>query len=390
MTANPQSRWAEQLSVPADVARETAAAAFLRALPGDDFLPPAERVAAVNALAGTGLPTIPDPTAEQILREEVNAFAKAYWTLEPAERKTAWAELSRRGANEARLRELQPGLEAITKPLDVPVAEELAALMREFFVLPPRERAIRRNFWLAAHAAEEDKWREAFATVQKELPGLAALDVPLFTMLSQLGALASVGKVASEALPRKRLSSEESVADFARVRRDRRGQDRDADGNSNTYKWLPGISFFVLVGICALNGIVKNVGRYHPESNPIPRFSTARDLPAYTPVATYEFSAAEVEKFEQYERDWDAGRRAPAPPNYATWIRLNRPPGVRDAKPNSPFVYTIPLDRPTIQACREYDRTRRGVKPEFYEIWVEVGKPTEPGNYPFPGSVPKP
>ena len=98
MTADPRARWAEYLSAPVDAAPEVALAAFLRALPGDDFLPSPERAAAVNALAGASVPVGRDSAVERMLREEVETFAVRFWTLEPAARLTAWSDLVRRSA----------------------------------------------------------------------------------------------------------------------------------------------------------------------------------------------------------------------------------------------------------------------------------------------------
>jgi hypothetical protein len=57
MTADPRARWAEWLRTPTAATADDAAAAFLRSLPDDGFLPPTERVAAANALAGSSAPT---------------------------------------------------------------------------------------------------------------------------------------------------------------------------------------------------------------------------------------------------------------------------------------------------------------------------------------------
>ncbi|MBN9123091.1 MAG: hypothetical protein J0I06_28785, partial [Planctomycetes bacterium] len=151
--------------------------------PGDDFLPPVERVAAVNSLAGAGAPVRRDADVERLLRDEVEALAARFWALAPGDRLLAWADLSRRGAAPVRLRELEPGLDvAAPAPAD-PAAEELAALVRELFVLLPRARAVRRNAWLLERAAEAEKWRAAHAVLRRDAPALAALEPGLWAAL---------------------------------------------------------------------------------------------------------------------------------------------------------------------------------------------------------------
>ncbi len=127
----------------------TPRAAFLRALPGHGFAPPE---AAVAALGGE----LPAGALAERFAADVRAFAAAFWSLPPAERRARWEALAARAAGPAAgwLRELRRALdERSAAPAD-PAAAELAALACELVVLPPRARAARRVAWLTEHAAE--------------------------------------------------------------------------------------------------------------------------------------------------------------------------------------------------------------------------------------------
>ncbi len=404
MTADPRTAWAEQLSVPAGADPEAALAAFLRSLPGYDFLPPPERAAAVNALAAAAVPVGKDGTTERLLREEVDGFAARFWALDPADRRTEWAELVRRGAPAARLRALEPGLDVNPGPLADPAAGELAALVRELFLLPPRDRAIRRNTWLAARAGEADRWRAAFATVLAAAPALAALDGQLglaFRPDSDLAALAGAS-AESEAGSGRPVSA--GVADFrvrmrdyeeataARreraARRDRVYEEAAAARREKAARANPGIPGWLRI-TCGTLSIWMVVAGFRatitnrrepalPSRPPTPSYIDSPTAPSAAPSLLFRvFSVAEVANFERYERD----RRGSPPADYATWVSAGRPVGLSNLQRfQTGFMY----DRGQILQFQEYDRTKRGPAPTFYENWVKVGKPTEPGSYSLP------
>jgi hypothetical protein len=153
----PSRARAISCGLPGDGTPAEITAAFLRALPADQFVPPEEAAVAVNALAGTALPLSArgEAVAASDLGAEVAGFAAAFWSLPPADRRPRWAGLSARcGDNHLRnqLTALQPGLDVEVKPHPDPTTEELAALVRELFVLPPHAQALRRVAWLAERA----------------------------------------------------------------------------------------------------------------------------------------------------------------------------------------------------------------------------------------------
>jgi hypothetical protein len=365
------------LSVPANAPQEDAVAAFLRALPGDDFLPPAERVAAINALAETSAPVGQDYGVEQMLLDEVDEFAARYWTFDPQTRLVIWSELSRRGAPASRLRELEPGLDVRTDPLLDPDADELARLFRSLFVLPPRDRAIRRNTWLSENAMDAFRWREALIILVNERPEVPALDKQFQAALGpdfDLAAFAA-GTTAPTAT-RSRDTVAEGVADFnARMQEyeeDAQHVHEAADKRRAKRIFLgAAIAAGLLILGCCLSGITSRTNRSGYVSTP----GSASQKNDFTP--------SEIEMFKQYERDQVAGKRSTMPPGYVTWIRLNRP-SADGTKSNPQATFTITFNAKTIQECWEYDQRKQGPKPAFYDYWVKLGRPTSPGSYPLP------
>jgi hypothetical protein len=142
---DPIARAATALDLPPDVTGAVASAEFLRKLPAENFAPPEEWVAALNRLAGTGLPLTPDALATEAdeLRSDVDAFAAAFWELPPDDRRAKWSALYARCADKSNpiaafLRHLEAGLGMTVVAHPNKVADELAGLVRELFVLRPR------------------------------------------------------------------------------------------------------------------------------------------------------------------------------------------------------------------------------------------------------------
>ncbi|AMV23285.1 hypothetical protein VT84_02675 [Gemmata sp. SH-PL17] len=435
MTAtDPRAQWAELLSLPAGAEPGAAVAQFLRALPGADFVPGMERVAAVNALAETALPTAPDETVEQMLRAEVEAFAEYYWELSPAERLTTWVELSRRGAPPTRLRELERGLDVPVTRLIDPVAEELAGVFRTLFVLPPRERAIRRNTWLLEHAADAGRWCSALAVVQRDSAPLLALEPSLRTALSAHFAPALAAFV--EGATTAPLKSPPTYTD--RVTRAYEPRRKSNDGWKGGGVLGSGALIGVLIAfklIVALAGSGNSSSRSNvPE---LPRMNFPVYAPSKgAPTSIRTFTSEEVAEFQRYERDtkqppreteayalWvfagrpagthisghpsdeliekmltptditacqryerekAQGRNVDPPRAYAVWVLLKRPEVPDASRPRQPTGQRISFDSALIRACQEYDRTMAGSKPIFYEFWVKAGRPSRPGDYTLP------
>jgi hypothetical protein len=122
---------------------------FLRDLAGHGFAPPEGWPLLANDRLGSALPVTPDASAalDASLAVAVDGFAAEFWELPPSERRERWAGLSARGGDRATtsfLAHLKRGLNEVARPDPDPVADELAGIARELFVLRPRPRAVRR------------------------------------------------------------------------------------------------------------------------------------------------------------------------------------------------------------------------------------------------------
>lgn len=408
MTADPRARWAEQLAVPVDAPADEVAAAFLRTLP-DDLVPAVEQVLAARGLTGTDLPTGLDRAPEEALGPELEAFAARFWSLEPAERLLKWDELSRRGANPVRLRELEPGLDVTAPAFGDPIAEELAAQFRLLFVLPPRVRAIRRAQWLLARADGAARWRAALVAVQRDAPTLVALEPRLRT------ALDSAFDPAALAAGPSRMSTTIDVADFThRVQAATLPASRPEDAYGDEYEderayeaadrararnvlFGSPVAFILLFGCCTLSTVVRQLGRdsgagsrsYTPA--PVRDNSTSGYVPSGTfPEPAPIFSTAEVADFRRYEVEVNAGRFAQVPPRYDHWLS-NKRPEPRD--PLAAQMSQVDMFTPEeVAACELYERERatgRGaVRPGVYSRWLNAQRPgATPAREPGPGEA---
>lgn len=412
MTADPRVRWAAALRVPASASADEALAALLRALPDTEFLPSAERVAAANALAGTAAPVGRAHDVDEALRDEVAGFAARFWSLAPPDRLATWAELSRRGADAVRLRELEPGLDVTAPPLADPAAEELAALVRELFVLPPRARAIRRNQWLLEHGpataalvcnpngsltqlvSDAAKWVAAFAVLQRESP-LAALEPRLQAALAPTSTIfvtLAEGASAATASP-TRMSDEVTLAGLPdRVSHRRAGDTGGAcapghvDGEhayeaadrQRARSLLHGslVALITLVGgCCVINRFLPHSGHDARRSPPTAwHYNTPQ--PAYTPPAPrQEFTDAQVAAFNIYERGEAAGIRGTPPRGYSDWVQAGRPRPLG----SPPGQRTAYITEEQIRTFQAHDVSRGSWPPTYYADWVRAGRPVRPG-----------
>jgi hypothetical protein len=434
MNPETRARYADLLGASADAAPEAATAAFLSALPGESFLPPAQQVAAVNALAGMSVSTGRAGEAERLLRDEMDAFAAEFWSLAPPERRAAWEDLTRRGADATRLWELEPALDLSSLALADPAAEELAVFIRELVVLPPRSRAIRRNSWLLEQHVAGAKWRAALAVIERDLPALAALEPQLSFSLSPAfargvfveGASAATVRVAATKwrVPPAQMPDESlSISKHKAVK-------------------IGVLTFFWLIAIIGtLNGLparLRGLGtkpavpitlptveapqvpsnadysvptdsrlidtfgsdlQESPEKIDKPfadkkaRRAETDKLLADRPTkvsnaSSRAFTTAEVAEFERYERKTDKGEISHPPTDYTTWRIAGRPAGVPVAKLPAAERPSYSFDRGQIESCQDYERRKLGSKPECYERWVAAGRPTAPGTYPAPNPVP--
>jgi hypothetical protein len=149
---------------------------FLRDLPSVAFAPPEESVAAVNLCAKACLPLSVD--AAQSAKFAVERFATEFWKMPPPTRRARWDELSHAatpGPGAARLRELEPGLDVVVTSHPNPLVDEVASIVREWFTLESRTRAIRIAEFLAVAADRARAWEDAAHGLRADQPEMAKL-----------------------------------------------------------------------------------------------------------------------------------------------------------------------------------------------------------------------
>ena len=172
----PPSWVSTVLGAPPGASADEARAGFLRRLPADDFAPPEQSVGAVNVLARATLPISTEAASPEA--GAVERFASEFWALPPTLRRARWTELS--GATTAgpaviRLRELEPGLDVTAAPHPNPLVEEVAGVVREWFTLDRRGRAVRRATFLAGVGNRAPALQDAARWLSVDIPGLAQL-----------------------------------------------------------------------------------------------------------------------------------------------------------------------------------------------------------------------
>lgn len=111
----------------------------------------------------------------------VEAFAAAYWSLAPADRRKRYNQLwqERSGPAAGRLAELETGLDIAPGTAVDPWVVYVTRLARELFVLPPRVRAARRTAALGAKFRPGD-WAAAARKWLRLLPEFTLLDPQLY------------------------------------------------------------------------------------------------------------------------------------------------------------------------------------------------------------------
>jgi hypothetical protein len=335
-----RTRAAEVLRVPTGAPPADAAAAFLAALPAAGFVPDAEAVAAVNVLAGTAAPVEDDAAPGLSVRDAVDGFARRFWSLDPAARTAEWTALRLWAASHpaaSRLLDLEPGLSVTADPLPDPIAEEVAAVFRELFVLPPRERAVRRNEWLLANAHRHVILVCAAASLRERNPALWNLE-PVLAGRLKLDFKAAEFAAAAHAEPLLRMPAVSQPEGQNAAPTLATGQGTPKSSPSGLNKWLA--AWLLLVAV-AVGYIVRLIALVPPPAKPKPSdsFHPAHHEYRLPPDSgdRFGYTAVRVEAFRAYE----ASRAGPAPSRYADWV-LHGKPAAHEPLPQGSRTGTLP------------------------------------------------
>ncbi len=344
MSGDARSRAAEVLDVPIEATPNAVISAFLIQLAKTEFVPAGNVVAALNTLSGLGVPVNAENSGA--LRDEVEEFAQRYWTLAPPERLSRWLALCTRSPDDAtanRLLSLQAGLELPVTPYADVKVEQITGIARELYVLPLRERAIRRCEWLLANAGRHRELIEVAATIQKNHPIIAALDPALFARLSpQFHAGLFAEAAAAKPLPEKSFVPSEPIVyppgETTHTKPTPKYPPRRTSPSSKRGSPKGFFVFFLL--IFALRALTSFTGPSAPsnqnqfekpsnspyfrdkKSDPVPYLMRreGKGISAY-----YQFTEDQVESFKNYEEEHKKGRFVQVPLFYADWLRTGKP-----------------------------------------------------------------
>ncbi len=332
MSVDARSRAAEVLSVPVDTTAGAATRAFLAGLPTTDFVPSGESVAALNTLVGLAVPTDGD-NASLTLREEVEEFARRYWSLAPEDRLAAWLALNARSPDDStatRLLTLEAGLKLPGTPFPDSAAERIVAIARELYVLPPRERAIRRNEWLLANAAIHKESIAIAAGIRKNQSAFAALDPVLFARLSkQFDARVFANAATASPLPERSHSPSEPIVYHSPTPRLATPTPKHSESpEGKAIVWIVGallvMVFHVAYSKTGSNSTTTPKPFSEPSYSPDNRSILDSSSTSFVPSSgsKHYFTAAQVKECQEYEK------RAiidPVPLHYPAWVLAGKP-----------------------------------------------------------------
>jgi hypothetical protein len=387
MSVDARSRAAEVLSVPVDTTAGAATRAFLAGLPTTDFVPSGESVAALNTLVGLAIPTDAD-NASLTLREEVEEFARRYWSLAPEDRLTAWLALNARSPDDStatRLLTLEAGLKLPGTPFLDSAAERIVAIARELYVLPHRERAIRRNEWLLANAARHKELIAIAATLQKSQAAFAALDPVLFARLSpQFDARVFANAATASPLPERSHSPSEPIVYHPPIPRQETPNPRHS-GSFNGWTLAIGAVLSLAFRVLFLppDGTTTTPKPFSaPPSSPEYRYpipdSSKTPLMPNSGSRNY-FTPAQVEQCLEFEKK---GMKDPVPLHYPAWVLACKPKAYENTYEKQSKGSGLSQPQPSadfspenIRRFREYALNPNGTAPQGFLEWVEAGQP---------------
>lgn len=343
-----RERAASSLDVASAATSEAAHAAFLSRLASEGFTPPEECIIAVNTLAGTELPLSLDGQEEigSLQRVAVEAFSNAYWSLEPAKRRTHWQELTKEASDiqaKSRLAGLEGGLDQIEKEHPNALVNEIATAVRELYVLGQRDRAVRRTSWLAERCDQFDDFREAARRFRVDDPELAKLEPEFLREISRGVAFEPVPAIDSGIAEAER--SEWATKAAARIqerivkKRVRaqiaREESKSGGSTNSTLVW---IILPIVIGVIRLFiGLAPHTDRTTP-TYPTDRNKTTQDIEKInSQLKQITFTKEEIQSFIAYEREKAAGTPPLNPPlRYSLWVLVGRPGAPADPKPKVP------------------------------------------------------
>jgi len=335
MSSDARSSAAVVPALPVGSTARASINAFLAELPNSHFVPKYNRVEALNSLLGLGLPAKSESSTS--LRQEVEEFAKHYWQLTPADRLAAWLTLSTRSPDDQtahRLLGLQAGLELPSTPFPDSSLEKIAAIARELYVLPPRERAIRRNGWLLKNASRQMELLTFAVSLQAHRPIYATLDPELFARLTPQFNFRLFAEAATvSTLPEKAYAPTKPPAAPSPKPRPYMPRPKSLPPSEKTSTKGDRMIGFVVVFMIFMAFRVFSSLVGSPSSSNQNQYNTPTNKPEFRTNESDRknildsinernwFTKQEIEAFKDYEK----GTRTGSPPNYTDWVNAGKP-----------------------------------------------------------------
>jgi hypothetical protein len=279
MNATNRDWAANELEIAPQSDAGTARAALLNHLEAEDMVPAESRIAAWNQWAVDALPLSREGRNELPAEPhpDFDEFLADYWKLEPVARQARWLELCERypsGRIAAQLKHLKQGLRlsGTTKDANQRV-RELAAILREIFLLQPRSATIRRHEWLATIADRKD-WAPVVRILREGDLGLPLLDPPLIDWIMKFPASpVMVGGSRFDESEKIAWGSDFNSQSFAPIPKVRRLEpvvrQESTQDNAKNYLWV----FALVIGvISAVFRISSSSNTSTPPSIPMPAY----------------------------------------------------------------------------------------------------------------------
>ena len=187
-TDNWQDWSTGRLGVGSDAPAQELQAAILARLEDDELAPAGQENAAIRLGLAKLQSSDPPPRVlrefaraqRQVLAEEVEEFARQYWSLAPGNRQHKHAQLWTAAASapliRLRLDSLRDGLRAIAvTPVDANPIDELAVKVQDCYVLPALARAVRRHELAESIRSAEDE-SYSLLRLEEDYPHLRRLE----------------------------------------------------------------------------------------------------------------------------------------------------------------------------------------------------------------------
>lgn len=361
------------VGLPADADADAVRAAFLKQLAESDFVPPEDVPAAVNRLTRERLPLSADGRQEAARYEaaDLDAFVATFWQLAPADRTRAWAALDIHCSDpdvRETLARLKPGLSVPVVRHENWPADKMAAFVRDTFLLPPRERGVRRMAWLADQAfspAQADRVRY----LHERDAGTAGLDPQLMHDLLHPPA----GPLAVLALPQEQLERIAAQDERAARKAERKAAKQPAEGG-----WK--FSWHYLWVIALVVQVIKGVSSNSPSKPPA----------TYTPVPKVQMDADNLQQAVRQARYalyqyYDPASGQPKPDGYDAWVKAGKPhpseilfPGPHIPNPTQAEDIARGFSAEQIGTFQAHVPRAGWADPPGYAAWVLAGRPNTP------------